>query len=121
MSYLFHIFRRHSWDVSTLVQNNFIFLVCLSVCSLPHFLTENRLSVLTPVLDEVSFLNFLEIFLGFFTLLQNNFRFLVCLLVCSLPHFITENRLSMIAPVLDELAFSNFLETFLGCRCISSK
>ena len=32
-------------DVSAPVQNNFRFLVCLSVCSLPHFLTEIRLSL----------------------------------------------------------------------------
>ena len=46
------------------------------------------------VLDEISFLNFLETFWDFFTLLQNNFRFLVCLLVCSLPHFLTEIMIS---------------------------
>ena len=45
MSYLFQIFGGHSLDVPALVQNNFIFLVCLSVCSLPHFPTEMRLSL----------------------------------------------------------------------------
>ena len=41
----FQIFRRHSWDVFALVQNNLGFLVCLSVCSLPHFLTDIMLTV----------------------------------------------------------------------------
>ena len=45
MSYLFQIFGRHSLDVSALVQDNFRFLVCLSVCSLPHFLTDIMLTV----------------------------------------------------------------------------
>ena len=40
MSYLSQIFWRHSWDVCTLILNNFKFLVCLSVCSLPDFLTK---------------------------------------------------------------------------------
>ena len=45
MSWLSQIFWRHSLDVCTLVSNNFRFLVCLSVCSLPHYLTEIRLSL----------------------------------------------------------------------------
>ena len=45
MSYLFQIFCRNFWDSCTLVQNNLRFLVCLSVCSLPHFLTEIILTV----------------------------------------------------------------------------
>ena len=64
MSQLSQIFWIYSWDVCTLVPNNFRFLVPLSVFSLPHFLTENRLSVITPVLHELYFSNFLETFLG---------------------------------------------------------
>ena len=45
MRYLSEIFWRHSWDVPTLVPHDFDFLVCLSVCSLSHFLTEIRLSL----------------------------------------------------------------------------
>ena len=45
MSQLSQIFWRHSWDVSTLVPNNIRFLVCLLVCSLPHFLTKITLSL----------------------------------------------------------------------------
>ena len=44
MRYLPQIFWRHPGDVCTLVPNNFRFLVCLSVCSLPKFLTEIWLS-----------------------------------------------------------------------------
>ena len=44
MRYLFQIFWKHSLDVCTLVLNNFRFLVCLSVCSLRHFLTKIMLS-----------------------------------------------------------------------------
>ena len=44
MNHLSQIFWRHSWDVSTQVPNNLRFLVFLSVCSLPQFLTEIQLS-----------------------------------------------------------------------------
>ena len=64
MSYPSQIFWRHSLVFCTLILNNFRFLVCLSVCSLTHFLTENRLSVIYQVLDELSFSNSLEIFQG---------------------------------------------------------
>ena len=64
MSNLSQIFWRYSLDVCALILNNFRFLVCLSVWSLPQFLTENRLSVITPILDELSFSNFQEIIRG---------------------------------------------------------
>ena len=38
MRYLSEIFWRQSWDVCTLVPNNFEFLVCLSVCQFANFL-----------------------------------------------------------------------------------
>ena len=95
VSYLSQIFQRYTLDVCTLVSNSFRFLVCLSVCSLPHFLTEIRLSVISPVLDELSFWNFLEIYLGCLTLVANNFRFLLCLSVCSLPRFLTDIMLTV--------------------------
>ena len=40
--FLSEIFQRHSQDESTLVLNNSEFLVCLSFCQLPYFLTEIR-------------------------------------------------------------------------------
>merc|ERR1711954_607792 len=40
--YLSQIFWRHSWDVGTLIPNNFEIVVCLSVCYLAYFLTEIR-------------------------------------------------------------------------------
>ena len=43
MRFLSEIFWIHLWDGCTLVSNNFKFLVCLSVCSLPHFFTKIRL------------------------------------------------------------------------------
>ena len=55
MSYLSQIFWRYSWEVCSLFSNNFMFFVCLSVCSLPHFVTEISLSMISLVLDELSF------------------------------------------------------------------
>ena len=79
MSYLFSNFRRHSWDVSALVQNNLRFLVCLSVCSISHFLTENRLTVDIYSSGWASFLKFSGDIPGIVcTLVPNNFRFLLC-------------------------------------------
>ena len=83
MTYLSEIFCRHTWDVCSLVPNNFKFLVCLSVCSLPHFLTKIPLSVKSLVRGT---------FLDVSALVQK--RFLVCLSVCSLPHFLTKIMLS---------------------------
>ena len=141
MRYLFQIFWKHSLDVCTLVLNNFRFLVCLSVCSLRHFLTKIMLSSsrwaiffkcsaeisgilvhylkiisdflyvcwsvhcltsllklgylwIYPVLDEISFPNFLKTFLRCLYTSFEYFRFLVCLSVCSLRHFLTKIMLS---------------------------
>ena len=94
MSYLFQVFNRHSWDVSALVQNNFRFFVCLSVCSLPNFLTEIGLSYDISSSGWDIFQIFLKYSLDVCTLALNNFRFLVCLSVYSLPHFLTEIVLS---------------------------
>ena len=95
MSYLSQIFWRQFWDVCTLILNDFSFLVCLSVCSLPHFLTEISVSMISPVVDELSFSNFLELFPDVFTLVTNNFRFLVYLSVFPLPYFLTKIRLTL--------------------------
>ena len=110
MSYLSQIFWKYFWDISLLILNNFRFLVCLSVCSLPHFLTEYTFSVITLSLTNK------EIRVTLY-----NLRFLVCLSVCSLPHLLTEITLSVISSVRDELSFSNFLEIFLGYFYLSFK
>ena len=44
--YLSKIFRRHCWNVWTLLPNNFRIFVCISVYLLPHFLAEIRLTLL---------------------------------------------------------------------------
>ena len=113
MSYLFQIFGRHSWDDSALVQNNSRFLVCLSVCSLPHFLTDIMLTV-----DISSFAWYIfQIFFGeipwmLVHLLQMILNFMyVCQSVClltSLPKLIKG-----IYPVLDEISFWTLLTIFL--------
>ena len=64
MPQLSQIFWRHSWDVSTLVPNNFRFLVCLSVCSLPHFLTEMKSTLDISGSKGAILSNFRKIFLG---------------------------------------------------------
>ena len=90
MSYLSEIFWIYSWYVCSLILNNFRFLVWLSVCSLPYFLTKNRSSVITPVLDELSFSNFLE---TCFRCLYTSFKYWqiscmsVSLLITSLPYW----------------------------------
>ena len=142
MSYLSKIFWTYFLDVCRVVPNDLVFLVCLSVCSLPQCLNDIMLTVnisssgwaiflkfsgdilgifihwfqiisdflyvyqsdhcLTsllklwdPVLDELSFSNFLETFLGLVYNTSNNFIFLVCLSVCSLPHFVTDIMLTL--------------------------
>ena len=121
MSYLFQIFRRHSWDVSAVVQHNFRFLVCLSVCSLPHYLTDIMLTVDISSSGGTSFFKFSEdiswILVQYFKIIQD------FLYVCLSVHCLTYLLIlcyQWISPVLDELAFSNFLETFLGCLYTSS-
>ena len=87
ISYLLSIFWTHSWEVCLLILNIFSFLVCLSVCPLPHFFTENRLAVITQVLDELFFSNFMETFLG---CLYTNFRFFhIFLYICQSVHYLT--------------------------------
>ena len=80
----------HSWGVCTIVPNNFRFLVCLSVCSLPYFLTEIRLSVISPVHEELSFSNFLDIFLGCLYISSKQFQ-ISCmsfsLFIALLPYY----------------------------------
>merc|ERR1711954_485153 len=81
--YLSEIFLRHSWDVFTLVPNNFNFFVCLSVCYLAYFLTENiqilgYLQFWRRYLSEI----FWRYSLDVFTLDPNNLEYLVCLSVC---------------------------------------
>ena len=122
LSQLSQIFRRHSLDVFTLVQNNFRFLVCLSVCSLPQFLTEIRLSldifssgwdIFSKFSGDIS-----GIFVHYFKIISD------FLYVCQSVHCLT-SLLKLgylwISPVLDELSISKFLDTFLGCLWTSSK
>ena len=92
----FSNFWRHSWDVSTQVPNKFKFVVCLSVCSLPHFLTEIRLSLdISKCIWAIFFQIFGRHSRDVSALVKNNFRFLVCLSVCSMPQFLTKIRLSL--------------------------
>ena len=63
------------------------------VCQSVHCDT-SLLKLCYPVLDELSFSNFLQKFLGFLYTSSNNCRFFVCLSVCSLPNFFIEIMLS---------------------------
>ena len=116
MRYLSEIFWRHSWDVPTLVPNNSDFLVCLSVCSLSHFLTEIRLSLDISSSSWAIYFKFSGdipgIFLQSFQIITDFLH--VCQSVSWLT-FLLKLGYLWISPVLDELSFSNFQETFLGC------
>ena len=122
MTNLFQIFWRHSWVVPTLVPNNSKNLVCLSVCSLPHFLTEIRLSLDISSSRGAIFFKFSgdidRMFLHLFNIISD------FLYVCQSVHCLT-SLLKLgylwISPVLDELSFSNFLEKFLGHMCTRSE
>ena len=91
MIYFYEVFWRHTWNVCTLVANDFEFLVFLSVCLLAYFLTE-----ISQILRYLQFwIRYLtEIFqrhswdVG--TLVQNNSEFFVCLSLCFLAHFFPE-------------------------------
>ena len=90
MSHLFQILGRHSWDISALVQNNHRFLVCLSVCSLTHFLTDIMLTVDISSSGWASFLKFSGDIPGMFA---NQFQifpfflYFVSLFIASLPYW----------------------------------
>ena len=121
MSYLSQIFWKYFWDVCILILNNFIFIVCLSVCSLPYFNTEIRLSVISPVLDELSFSKFLDIFLGCLYINPNNFKFLFCMSVCSLPHLLTKIMFISYISCSRWATFLKFSGAFQGCFYIYTK
>ena len=58
MRYLSENFWTHYWDVFTLFPNKCKFFVCLSVCSLTHFLTDTMLTVDISSSGGASFLKF---------------------------------------------------------------
>ena len=121
MSWIFKISWRHSRGICALILNNFRFLVCLSVCSLPHFLTEIRLSLDICSSIWAIFFQILGIHSwDVSALVQNNFRFLVCLSVCSLSHFLTEIMLTVNIFSSGWAIFLNFWQIFLVC-CIEKK
>merc|ERR1711954_250244 len=81
--YLSEIFWRCSWDVSTFVQNNSEFCVCLSVCYLAHFLPEitqilGYLQIWIRYLSDIFWRHSWDVCI----LVPNNSEFLVCLSVC---------------------------------------
>ena len=94
MSYLSQIVCRYFGEICTLFQ---IISDFLYVCQSAHYLTlllKLDYHWISSVVDELSFSNFWETFLGCFCTSSNNFRFLVCLSVCLLPHFLTNIMLS---------------------------
>ena len=93
MSYLSQIFWRYSWEVCSLFSNNFMFFVCLSVCSLPHFVTEISLSMISLVLDEISFKIRRCLRISY-----KSFQISYLSVVYSWPDFLTEISVSMISP-----------------------
>ena len=83
MRYPSEIFWRQSWNVGTLVRNNFDVFVCLSVCSMAYFLTKIRqikgyLQLWMKYLSGISQRYSLDVS----TLVPNIFKFLVRLSVC---------------------------------------
>ena len=118
MRYISEIFWRHSQAVCTLVPNNSEFLVCLSVCQLPHFLTEIR-QILGYLLFLMRYLSerFWRHFQDVCTLFPNNSEILVCLSVCSLAYFLTEIRqiqgyLLFLMIYLSEIFWRHFWDIF---------
>ena len=122
MRYLSEIFWRCSWYVCSLVSKNSKFLVCLSVCSLSHFLTEIRLSLDISSSRWAIFFKFSGdipgMFLHLFKIISD-FSY-----VCHSVHCLT-SLLKLgylwISLVLDELSFSNFQKAFLGYFYTSSR
>ena len=86
----FSNFGTHSWNVSALVQNNLGFLVGLSVCSLPHFLTDIMSTVDSSSSGWATFLKFSEyisrMFVNWFKYFQI-FCMSVSMFIASLPHW----------------------------------
>ena len=83
---LSEIFWRHSRDIGTLALNNSEFFVSLLVALLPYW---NYTNIETPVLDDISFWNWLETFLGLWYTRSKYFWFScmsVSLLVGLLPY-----------------------------------
>ena len=111
----FQIFKRP-------VQNNFRFLLCLSVCSLSHFLTEIRLSLDISSSRWAIFFKFSGdisgMFLHLFKILSD---FLYACQSVHCPTSLLKLGYIWISVVLDDLSFSNFWETFPGCFCTSMK
>ena len=106
MSYLFQIFWRHSWDVPTLVPDNSKNFVYLSVCSLPHFLTEIWLSLDISSCRWAIFFKFVGdipgILLHYFKIISDFLYF------CRSVHCLTF-LLKLLYLVPDELSFFKFL------------
>ena len=113
MRYLSEFFWRHSWDVGTLFRNNFEFLVCQSLSWLTSLLKLDK--GISPVLNEIFFLNFLKTFLRCWCWFK---IILTSLYVCQsgslvLPYWNPTNL--RISPALDEISFWIFMDKFLVC------
>ena len=98
---------------------NFMY-VCQSVCLLTSSPKLDK--GISPDLDDISFLNFFETFVGYFWTFSRSFWISclsVSLLVGLLPYWNYDN--TGISLVLDEISFWIFLEAFLGCWYTFSK
>ena len=114
MIYISEIFWRHSWDVVHLFQIilNFMY-VCWAVCMLTSLSKLDK--GISPVLDETSFFNLFESFLGCSYTSSKYFKnscIYVSPLVGLLPYWNYKNL--GISLVLDKIFFWIFLETFPG-------
>ena len=106
MRYVFQIFWRNSLDICLIITNKFRFLLCLSVCSLAHFLTELILTLFMSTSRWVIFFKSSE---DLFKVCVHRLQiisdfFYVCQSVYCFISF--EIRLSVIYLVLDKLSFS---------------
>ena len=119
MSSVSQIFWRHSWDVSTLVSNNF-HISCISVsliiASLPYW----NWSIFGYLQFGMRYIfqSFWKHSWEFCTLNKNNFGFLVCVLVtASLPYryYINSGYLQFWMSYLSKLFWTYFLDV---CRVV---
>ena len=107
-------FCRHSWCVCTLVLYiSFSYWLSVSIIVDLHSYWYQTNVGIYPVLDEITFWNILETFIGYLDTISKWFRislFSLSLLVVLLPYWYLTNK--EISPVLNEISFWIFLRHF---------
>ena len=96
----------------------FCMSVSLLVCLLPYW---NKTNIgISPVLDDISFCNIMENFLGFFFTNPQNYICLVCVSLCYLAYLLTKISKTVIFQLIDETSFL-FFYTIFECFYTSFK